>query len=740
MAVKKNKASTKKSLVVRMMIIVSVITFVFFGVTSMHMFQIMILDGDFYKEKAAAQQLQDTVLDAKRGDIYDKNMEVIATSATAYNVYVTPSDIKTDEERQIIASGLSEILGLEYENVLEKIKTNQYYVKIQSKIEEQVATKVRKFISENELGSIVGLDETSKRYYPNENMASNVIGFVGTDNQGLAGIESYYNDILSGVPGRVVATKNAQGADTPLSYEKVVDAQSGNSLVLSIDKYVQNVTEKYLSQAIEENKVVNKGCAIVMDPNTGEILAMSTMPDYNLNDPFTIADESVKKEIEKLESEEKSTAISNAQQAQWRNKAISDTYEPGSVFKIVTGSAALEEGTVALNSSFSCPGYIVVADRKYSCSHTDGHGTQNLTQAFANSCNPAFIKIGQDLGVEKFYSYFESFGLTQKTGIDLPGETSPVAGVTYHAGDTMSIVDLASESFGQGFNVTPIQMITAVCAAVNGGYLVQPKVVNKIINSEGNIVESKDTVVKRQIISENTSKTICSLLEGVVTYGTGKNAYVTGYSVGGKTGTSEKLSSGEGCYVASFCGFSSVENPQVVVLVMLDTPTGGNYYGGTIAAPVVGQILSDILPYIGAQTEYSDETEKQKTSPNTIGNKVDDAINTITNMGLSYKVYGDGEEVERQVPSPGQSIDDEGVVVLYTDSSKSNMVTVPDFSGETVSNANEIAASYNLNIKFSGNSLQKGNSVAYAQSIEPGEKVEEGTIITVYFKVLNGTD
>ena len=740
MAVKRNQTSTKKSLIVRMMIIVCVITLVFFGITSIHMFQIMILDGDFYKEKAAAQQLQDTVLDATRGNIYDRNMEVIATSATAYNVYVTPSDIKTEKERETISKGLSEILDLKYEDILEKTKTNQYYVKIKSKIEEQLATKVRKFISENELGNIVGLDETSKRYYPNDNMASTVVGFVGTDNQGLAGIEAYYNDVLSGVPGRVIATKNAQGADTPLSYEKVVDAQSGNSLVLSVDKYIQNVTEKYLSQAIEENKVLHKGCAIVMDPNTGDVLAMSTMPDYNLNDPFTIADKQALEEIDKLKGEKRSTAVSNAQQAQWRNKAISDTYEPGSVFKIVTGAAALEEGTVALKSHFSCPGYIVVADRKYSCSHTDGHGSQDLTQAFANSCNPAFIRIGQDLGVEKFYSYFESFGLTQKTGIDLPGETSPVAGVTYHAGETMSIVDLASESFGQGFNVTPIQMITSVCAAVNGGYLVQPRVVSKVINSDGNIVENKDTIVKRQIISENTSKTICSLLEGVVTYGTGKNAYVSGYSVGGKTGTSEKLSSGEGCYVASFCGFSSVENPEVVVLVMLDTPTGGNYYGGTIAAPVVGQILSDILPYIGAEAEYSQEDEKNKTSPNTIGKKVEEAKNTIAQMGLYYKVYGDGNEVERQVPSPGQTVDDEGIIVLYTDSSKSNMVTVPDFSGESVSNTNEIASSYNLNIKFSGNSLQKGNSVAYSQSIEPGEKVEEGTIITVYFKVLNGTD
>ena len=732
-----------KSMWYRMIAILLVITIGFFGWASVNLFSVMILNGDHYKALAAEQQLQDTVLTAKRGDIYDRNHETLATSATAWTVYITPQDIKTDEERRSIAAGLSEILGLEYEDVYEKTKKKTYYEKIANAIEKTKADEVREFVSQNKFGSIVGLDETTKRYYPNENLASTVIGFVGTDNQGLSGLESYYDEQLRGVSGRVIAAKNARGADMPFSYEKVVDAQSGSNLTLTIDKYIQYVAEKYLEEAVAENNVTNRGCVVVMNPSTGDVYAMATKPDYNLNDPFTITDAATLEALEELKgTDEYSKAYSAAQQLQWRNKAISDTYEPGSVFKIVTGSSAIEERAVTLNSGFSCPGYIVIAGTRYNCHKHAGHGSQTLADAFANSCNPAFIQIGQNLGVSAFFKYFQAYGLTAKTGIDLPGETSPVAGVTYHDGSTMSIVDLASESFGQGFNVTPIQLITAVSAAINGGYLIQPHVVSEITDADGNVIKTVGKVNKRQVISSETSKLVCSLLENVVSSGSGKNAYVAGYHVGGKTGTSQKLAGDESARVASFCGFAPAYDPQVVVLVVLDEPHGANIYGGTIAAPVAGKILSEILPYLGVEPQYTDaeRASLDKVTPSVTGKSVGEARTEIQSAGLTCKVVGDGDTVERQVPSPGNSISQSGTVVLYTGAEEATMAQVPNFTGMTVSQANEAARNSGLNIKFSGNALTESGAVAYAQDYEPEESVEIGTIITVSFRSENGSD
>ncbi len=737
-----SSASTK-SMWYRMIAIILVITVGFFGWASFNLFNIMVINGDKYKALAADQQLQDTVLAAKRGDIYDRNGETIATSATAWTVYITPRDIESDEERKLIALGLSEILGQDYEKVLAQTKKSTYYEKIANAIEKTTADKVREFISKNKIGSMVGLDETTKRYYPNESLASTVIGFVGTDNQGLSGLESHYDEVLRGVAGRVIAAKNARGADMPFSYEKVVEAQSGSNLTLTIDKYIQYVSEKYLEEAVAINNVTNRGCVIVMNPDSGEIYAMATKPDYNLNQPFVIGDEATKTALEELKgTDEYSAALSKAQQAQWRNKAISDTYEPGSVFKIVTGSAAIEEKAVALTSGFSCPGYIVIAGTRYNCHKHSGHGAQTLANAFENSCNPAFIQIGQNLGVNSFFKYFQAYGLTAKTGIDLPGETSPVAGVTYHDGKTMSIVDLASESFGQGFNVTPIQLITAVCAAINGGYLVQPHVVNEIANADGNVVKTVKTVQKRQVISKETSELICNLLENVVSVGSGKNAYVAGYHVGGKTGTSQKLAGDERARVASFCGFAPAYDPQVAVLVVLDEPHGGNIYGGTIAAPVAGQILAEILPYLGVEPKYNESESEtlDKHTPSLMGLSVEKAKSDIKAAGLTYKIVGDGATVERQVPSAGESISESGTVVIYTSTDASTMVEVPSFAGLTVSQVNQLAGSLCLNVKFSGNALGESGVVAYAQDYEETTSVEIGTVITVSFRSENGSD
>ncbi len=744
MAQKGNNSAggSTKSMIIRMMSIILVITVGFFGAASVNLVSLMLVNGEEYKAKAAAQQMSDTTLSAERGNIYDCNNELLATSATAWTVYVTPQDIETDEERELISRGLSEILGLNYDKVYTQTGKKTYYEKISTRIEEGKANEVRTFISENKLGSIVGLDETTKRYYPNNSLASTVLGFVGTDNQGLSGLEAYYDEQLSGTDGRVLAAKNARGADMPFSYEKIIDAQKGNSLTLTVDKYIQYVAEKYLERAITENNVTNRGCVIVMNPKTGGIYAMATKPDYDPNSPFTITDSSVLAALEELkDTDEYSSALSKAQQAQWRNKAISDTYEPGSVFKIVTGSAALEEGVVNLNNSFGCPGYIVIAGIRYQCHKHAGHGTQSLAKAFGNSCNPAFIQIGQSLGVNSFFKYFQSFGFTERTGIDLPGETAPVANQTYHDGASMTNIDLASESFGQGFNVTPIQLATAVCASVNGGYLVQPHVVSKITDSSGNVIKSMETVQKHPVISNETSSLVCDLLEKVVSEGGGKNAYVAGYKVGGKTGTSQKLASeDERARVSSFCGFAPTNDPQVVVLVVLDEPHGANIYGGTIAAPVAGNILSEILPYLGVEPSQDATANNTVSTPNVVGKTVAEAKKEITSNGLTVKIVGDGETVERQMPSSGQTVTKSGTVVLYTGTDPSVMATVPDFSGKTISEVNSMATAAKLNVKFAGYTQGGSSVVAYSQSIVADTQVEIGSVVTVSFRASDGSD
>ena len=725
----------------RALSIVLFITVFLFGASGINLMKYMLFDSSFYQKKATMQQLQDTEISAKRGDIYDRNMEVLATSATAYTVYITPQDIKDDDTAKLLAKGLSELLDVEYDKVYSATKKTTYYEKIKTKVDQALANKVRTFISENKLGAIVGLDEGSKRYYPNDNLASTILGFVGADNQGLNGLESYYDDMLKGVPGRVIAAKNATGADMPFSYEKVVDAQTGNSLVLTIDSYIQYVAEKYLEEAVSQYSCNERGCVIVMDPKTGEIYAMATKPDYNPNTPFTIYDAKTAEAIEGLTGDERTKAISDAQQKQWRNKAICDTYEPGSVFKIVTGSAAYEESKISKNSTFNCSGKINIAGTTYNCHKHSGHGHQNLAGAFQNSCNPAFIQIGQMLGTELFFKYFQAYGLTEKTGIDLPGEASTVAGVSYHDISTMSIVDLASESFGQGFNVTPIQLATAVCASVNGGYLVKPHVVKKVVDSEGNTVKKIEKTVKRQVISAETSKAICSFLEGVVTEGSGKNSYVAGYRVGGKTGTSQKLaqSNADGVkrLVASFCGVAPCDEAQLVCLVVLDEPNAPVVYGGTLAAPVAGKIFADVLPYLGVEAIYTEEELKNIdiAVPSAVGKQIEEAKRLFESSGISVKTVGNGEKVVRQLPSAGHLISRGGTVVLYTDDIENTKVTVPDFSGYSISGANSLASQHQLNIILSGVTGENSGATAYSQSIAPGEKVDMGTIITVSFRV-----
>ena len=736
-----------KEMVTRIFVVMLAGIILFSGVSTVRLVNIMVVNGEKYQNEASEQQLYDSLVTAPRGEIYDRNMQVLARSTTAWTVYITPNGIhKIDDEadkeyvRKTIAENLAEILELEYDKVYEQTGKRSYYVIVKKKIEKSVADKVREFLSDEkyedlELVKYVGLDETTKRYYPNDSLASVVLGFVGSDDQGLSGLESYYDNELTGIAGRVVAAKSAAGTDMPLTYERVESAKKGNSLVLTIDSYIQYTAEKYLEAAIAENQIAERGAAIVMNVKTGAVLAMAVKGDFNPNDPFTLSSADQAQVAEITDEDEKEKKENELLNRQWRNKAVSDTYEPGSVFKIVTASIALEENLINESSTFYCSGSTTVAGQHYNCHKLQGHGNQTLAQSVSNSCNPAFITIGQLIGVSTFSKYFKAFGLTEKTGIDLPGE----ANSTYHAEDKMGPVELSSTSFGQTFNLTPMQLISAAAACVNGGYLVKPHLVEKMLDEDGKVVKTTDTGYKRQVISEKTSKTMRTLMEFVAENGA-KNALASGYRVGAKTGTSQKmskiLSTGDTyLYVGSCVSVAPIDDPEVAVLVILDEPKGDKYYGGVISAPVNGKIMTDILPYLGYEPTYSEEELKNLATsvPEVVGDTVDNAKAKLSSVKLRYQIKGNGEKIVKQLPEAGNRILSGGVVILYTEDTGDQTVTVPNLVGLTANEVNTAAAQSGINIEFSGNTTSSGLK-SYNQSVAAGTTVSAGTIVTVYFR------
>ncbi len=734
-----------KMMVTRTLVIMIIMILCLAIISTSSLVNIMIINGDKYQSEASKQQLYDSLIAAPRGDIYDRNMQILATSSTAWTVYITPNSIKkikSEDEREkiknIISKGLSEILEVDYETVYEYTGKNSYYVIVKKKIDKETADKVREFISANkdlEITKYIGIDETTKRYYPNDSLASVVLGFVGADEQGLSGIESYYDNELTGIAGRVVAAKNAAGTDMRFTYEKVEEAIKGTSFVLTLDSYIQYTAEKYLETAIAENKIAERGAAVVMNVNTGEILAMAVKGDYNPNAPFELS-KSDQKLLDKEENEEeKSKLKSELLNRQWRNKAVSDSYEPGSVFKIITAAIALEENLLSDTKSFYCNGRTTVAGQSYGCWKHGGHGTQDLKNAIANSCNPAFITIGQMAGVSTFSKYFKAFGFTEKTGIDLPGESRS----TYHLQENMGPVELASSSFGQTFNVTPVQLLSAVAASVNGGYLVKPHLVKKKLDQENNVIETTSTAYKRQVISETTSEKIRTLLNFVAKNGA-KNSLVSGYNIGAKTGTSQKVAKIQATgdtylYIGSCITIAPIDDPEIAVFVMLDEPKGDNYYGGVISAPVNSKIMADVLPYLGYEPSYTEEELKKMSVevPSVEGATLEDAQNKIKNKKLEYKVIGSGEKVIRQLPEAGSKVVNGGTVILYTEKDAIKTAIVPDFNGLTATEANKTAAAAGINIEFSGNITTSGLK-AYSQSIKKGKEVDAGTVVTVYFR------
>lgn len=736
-----------KEMVTRIFVMMLAVIILFSGVAGVRLVNIMIVNSEKYQAEASEQQLYDSLITAPRGDIYDKNMQVLARSTTAWTVYITPNGIyKIDDEgdrelvKKTIAENLSRILELEYDKVYEQTEKRSYYVIVKKKIDKSVADKVREFLSDEryedlELVRYVGLDETTKRYYPNDSLASVVLGFVGSDDQGLSGIESYYDNELTGIAGRVVAAKSAAGTDMPLTYERVEEATKGKSLVLTLDSYIQYTAEKYLEAAIAENKIAERGAAIVMNVKTGAVLGMAVKGDFNPNSPFTLS-EAEQKLVDEIENEEeKSKKENELLNRQWRNKAVSDTYEPGSVFKIVTAAIGIEENLINESNTFYCNGSTTVAGQHYNCHKRQGHGTQTLAQSMSNSCNPAFITIGQQIGISTFSKYFKAFGLTEKTGIDLPGE----ANSTYHAEAKMGPVELSSTSFGQTFNITPMQLITAAAACVNGGYLVRPHLVEKMLDENGKAVKTTNTGYKRQVISESTSATLRTLMQFVAENGA-KNALVAGYKVGAKTGTSQKVSKIQATgdtylYVGSCVSVAPADDPEIAVLVLLDEPKGDKYYGGVISAPVNGKIMTDILPYLGYEPSYSESELKNlaTTVPEMVGDTVDNAKAKLSSAKLQYQIQGKGEKIVRQLPEAGNRILSGGVVVLYTEETEDKTVTVPDLTGLTATEVNKRAAQSGINVEFSGNTTS-GGLKSYRQSIDAGTSVNAGTIVTVYFR------
>ena len=723
----------------RTLIVLIVMVALGFGLIVVSLIRLQLVDGAELQKAAVDQQLRDTTISAQRGTIYDRNMKPLAQSATVWKVVLAPAYIDKDDEtlRRNISTGLADILGLDAEDIYKRTEGTSYYDVLKTKVETDVKDRLVQFIEENDLGNTIQLQEDYKRYYPFGSFASTILGLTGTDGLGLAGLEAYYDEYLSGTAGRLVTAKNAVGTDMPFQYEQKVEAQDGYNLVLTIDEVVQHYLEQALEEGVENNKVENRATGIVMNVNTGEIVAMAVKGDYDPNNPFVIADEEERARIAELPEEEQQEATSAALQAQWRNKAVSDTYYPGSVFKMVTLSMALEENVVTEETTFTCTGsYVPVqGERAINCHNTSGHGTQTLVQGTMNSCNPFFIYLGQLLGTETFFDYFEAFGFTEKTGIDLPGESQSI----YHDRD-MSLMDLAVESFGQNFSITPIQMITACAAIANGGYLVQPHVVSQIVDNDGNIIKTADTTVKRQVISEETSERVSKILQENATSGTAKNGYVAGYRIAGKTGTSEKVGAdgtvgSDNKYIASYCGFAPADDPQYAVLVFFDEPTGDSYYGGAVAGPVFAKIMEEILPYLNVETKYTEDEAGSVgvSAPNVIGKTVSEATNELTNNGLKILVKGSGDTVIAQTPDPGSSVPSGGTVVVYTDEASMNQtVTVPDFTNRSLSDVNYLAAQAGLNIKVTG-AYNSSAATARTQDYAAGEQIKPGTVITVNF-------
>ena len=761
------KKLSSMTMMQRLVFVVCPVMLVVLVYVVVNLFNWSVVRGEEMEGRAARQQLSDSTIKATRGTIYDTNMNVLAQSATAWNVIIDPATIDEEFDKQIasaqengqqvptkeslqqqMASDLAGALGLNVEDVLEQMSyTNRRYRKIADRADRSAINALLEVLDEKDYVG-VSTEVSTKRYYPYSTLASSVIGFCNSEDTGIYGLEAQYDDVLSGTDGRIITAQDALQDALPTTYERTYDAVDGYSIVTTIDTVIQQYIESALQSAVDQYQPEGGAAIIVMDTNTGGILGLASYPNYDLNDPYTILDSYTLQQIDLLETEEeKSSARAEARETQWQNKTITDTYEPGSVFKIVTASAALEEGTATVNSTYYCNGVVEFKDGSGTlsihCHNRSGHGQESFIQALVNSCNPAFMEIGLGLGQDRFFEYYQAYGLTEKTGIDLPAER---VGVYYD--ETMSNISLASCSFGQSNTVTPLQMLTAAVAGINGGYLLTPRVVDRVIDQDGNTVEEFGTEVKRQVISEETSAIMRDGLEQVVSANGGTNASVAGYRIGGKSGTAQILTNTveegeEEMYVFSYFVFAPADDPQVAALVLIDSPTQGDTsYANTVVGPLASTVMSDILPYLGIGTTYTDEElANQEVSVPTglVGADLATAEAKLRSQGLEAYIIGDGENVIDVYPEESSRVPNESTIVLYTEGSEISTVTMPNVVGMTPTQASQTLGSYGLNVRISGGAANNTKARVVLQEYEAGTTLTRGTVVEIEC-VVSGED
>ena len=761
------KKLSSMTMMQRLVFVVCPVMLVVLVYVVVNLFNWSVVRGEEMEGRAARQQLSDSTIKATRGTIYDTNMNVLAQSATAWNVIIDPATIDEEFDKQIasaqengqqvptkeslqqqMASDLAGALGLNVEDVLEQMSyTNRRYRKIADRADRSAINALLEVLDEKDYVG-VSTEVSTKRYYPYSTLASSVIGFCNSEDTGIYGLEAQYDDVLSGTDGRIITAQDALQDALPTTYERTYDAVDGYSIVTTIDTVIQQYIESALQSAVDQYQPEGGAAIIVMDTNTGGILGLASYPNYDLNDPYTILDSYTLQQIDLLETEEeKSSARAEARETQWQNKTITDTYEPGSVFKIVTASAALEEGTATVNSTYYCNGVVEFKDGSGTlsihCHNRSGHGQESFIQALVNSCNPALMEIGLGLGQDRFFEYYQAYGLTEKTGIDLPAER---VGVYYD--ETMSNISLASCSFGQSNTVTPLQMLTAAVAGVNGGYLLTPRVVDRVIDQDGNTVEEFGTEVKRQVISEETSAIMRDGLEQVVSANGGTNASVAGYRIGGKSGTAQILTNTveegeEEMYVFSYFVFAPADDPQVAALVLIDSPTQGDTsYANTVVGPLASTVMSDILPYLDIGTTYTDEElANQEVSVPTglVGADLATAEAKLRSQGLEAYIIGDGENVIDVYPEESSRVPNESTIVLYTEGSEISTVTMPNVVGMTPTQASQTLGSYGLNVRISGGAANNTKARVVLQEYEAGTTLTRGTVVEIEC-VVSGED
>ena len=768
----------------RTKIVMTSVFFVLFAVVAGNFFKISVVENEKYQEMANDQHFGSITLSAHRGSIYDAKGNTLAKSASVYKVFLDPKQFRDDmdtlqksidkrnsekaagtytpkydkegNELDVLPESLDAFrsetvtflalkLGISEEKVKTAMEENTQYSVLQDQVEKPVADEVLDYF--NNVGFIsLNVEEDTKRYYPQNDLAASVIGFTVGDGSGAYGVEAYYDEYLSGHDGKTISAKDSNGNELPYRYSKTYAPQDGGDVYLTIDMNIQYYLEKHLQEMNKKFGVKNRSCAILMNAKTGAIYGMATAPTFDLNQPYEISDETIKAQLAALTDEnEKTQLTSQEREKQWKNKCITEIYEPGSVFKVVTSASAIEENLIDLkNDSFFCSGQVTLEGAYYpiKCHNTNGHGAQTFQEALTHSCNPAFMEIGARLGIDKFCYYFDAFGLAEKTGIDLPAESS---GIGFQP-DKMTNVDLAVSSFGQGETITPIEMITSYCATINGGYLLKPYVVDKVVDEDGNVILKNERTVKRQVVSEETSETMRTVLKNVVTDNGGGNVTIKGYSIGGKSGTSQRLSvtekgqtangkeedADEQEYGASYVCFTPAEDPEIILLVLADMPDKSiAYYGSQVAVPTARDILTDVLPYLGISPEYSDdELENLDVKIPILEGSIDEAKATLDGLGMTYEVIGSGIEVVAQSPVTGTSVAKGGCVYLYTEAGNTaEYTTVPNLQYLSPETANETLTYNELNYVTRGASATRSDAIVNSQSIQPGTQVPKGTCI-----------